>query len=81
MQQLELLLTIFVVPYVGKYIGRKVAYWGRGSPSPKSSKIPSKTDRTLGWAKFMEWKYPVQVVVTSPKTFKTTGAVEVAAAL
>ena len=28
MQQLELLLTIFVVPYIGKYIGRKVAYWG-----------------------------------------------------
>ena len=29
MQQLELLLTIFVVPYIGKYVGRKVAYWGR----------------------------------------------------
>ena len=27
-QQLELLLTIFVIPYVGKYFGRKAAYWG-----------------------------------------------------
>jgi len=27
-QQLELLLTIFLVPYVGKYFGRKCAYWG-----------------------------------------------------
>jgi len=29
----------------------------------------------------MEWKYPVEVVVTSPKTFKATGVVEAAAAL
>jgi hypothetical protein len=28
MQQMELLLTIFVIPYIGKYFGRKVAYWG-----------------------------------------------------
>lgn len=28
LQQLELLLTVVVVPYVGKYIGRKCAYWG-----------------------------------------------------
>lgn len=29
MQQLELLLTVFIIPYVGKYFGRKVAYWGK----------------------------------------------------
>ena len=29
LQQLELLLTIFVIPYVGKYFGRKAAYWGK----------------------------------------------------
>lgn len=34
-----------------------------------------------GWAKFMQWKYPVEVVVTSPKTFKAAGAVEAAASL
>ena len=28
LQQLELLLTMIVVPYVGKYFGRKCAYWG-----------------------------------------------------
>lgn len=28
LQQLELLLTVVVVPYVGKYFGRKCAYWG-----------------------------------------------------
>ncbi|CAF9937139.1 MAG: hypothetical protein ALECFALPRED_007116 [Alectoria fallacina] len=61
LQQLELILTMVLVPYAGKYFGRKCAYWG--------------------WAKFMEWKYPVEVVFTSKKTFKAAGAVEAAASL
>ncbi|KAK4694704.1 hypothetical protein P7C71_g2921, partial [Lecanoromycetidae sp. Uapishka_2] len=61
LQQLELILTMVLVPYAGKYFGRKCAYWG--------------------WAKFMEWKYPVEVVITSKKTFKAAGAVEAAASL
>lgn len=28
LQQLELILTVVLVPYVGKYFGRKCAYWG-----------------------------------------------------
>ncbi|KAI9653904.1 MAG: hypothetical protein M1831_005589 [Alyxoria varia] len=28
MQQLELLLTMVLIPYLGKYFGRKAAYWG-----------------------------------------------------
>lgn len=28
MQQLELLLTMVLVPYAGKYFGRRAAYWG-----------------------------------------------------
>ncbi|MCJ1257220.1 hypothetical protein MMC24_005045 [Lignoscripta atroalba] len=61
LQQLELLLTMVVVPYVGKYFGRKCAYWG--------------------WAKYMEWKYPVEVVFTSKKTFRAAGILEAAAPL
>ncbi|KAF2275421.1 uncharacterized protein EI97DRAFT_379336 [Westerdykella ornata] len=61
LQQLELMLTMIVVPVMGKYFGRKCAYWA--------------------WARFMEWKYPVEIVVTSPKLFKTTGAIEAAASL
>lgn len=38
-------------------------------------------DVYLGWAKFMEWNYPVEVVVTSKKTFNAAGAVEAAASL
>ncbi|KAF2875408.1 hypothetical protein BDV95DRAFT_484580 [Massariosphaeria phaeospora] len=61
LQQLELLLTMVMVPYVGKYFGRQFAYWG--------------------WAKYMEWKYPVEIVITSPGTFKAAGAIEAAATL
>lgn len=31
LQQLELLLTMVMVPYLGKYFGRKAAYWGAPS--------------------------------------------------
>lgn len=34
-----------------------------------------------GWAKFMEWKYPVEIVVSSPAMFKGAGMVEAAATL
>ncbi|KAL1305567.1 hypothetical protein AAFC00_007173 [Neodothiora populina] len=61
LQQLELILTMVLMPYLGKYFGRKAAYWG--------------------WAKFMEWKYPVSIEITSPGAFKAAGAVEAAASL
>ncbi|KAJ4374501.1 hypothetical protein N0V86_007370 [Didymella sp. IMI 355093] len=61
LQQMELLLTMVMVPYIGKYFGRKFAYYG--------------------WAKFMEWKYPVEVVITNKTAFKAAGAVEAAATL
>ncbi len=28
LQQLELILTMVLVPYAGKYFGRRCAYWG-----------------------------------------------------
>lgn len=81
LQQLELLLTMVMVPYLGKYFGRKAAYWGRSSSICRRRM----DDRVLtcfsGWAKFMEWKYPVEIVFSSPKTFKLAGAVEAAATL
>lgn len=36
LKQLELLLTVVVVPYVGKYFGRKCAYWGELHPGCSS---------------------------------------------
>lgn len=30
------------------------------------------------WARFMEWRYPVQILVTSKKTFEIAGVAEAA---
>ena len=35
----------------------------------------------IGWARFMEWKYPVEVKITSPNTFRAAGMIEAAASL
>jgi len=35
----------------------------------------------IGWAKFMTWKYPVEVRFTNKGAFKAAGAVEAAASL
>ncbi|QSZ32857.1 hypothetical protein DSL72_002437 [Monilinia vaccinii-corymbosi] len=61
LQQLEMMLTMVIVPWAGKYFGRKFAYWS--------------------WAKYMTWKYPVTVEITSKPAFNAAGAVEAAATL
>lgn len=81
LQQLELLLTMVMVPYLGKYFGRKAAYWGTSSSISTRTDALQVANEFLGWAKFMEWKYPVEVVFSSPKTFKLAGAIEAAATL
>ncbi|KAJ5692539.1 hypothetical protein N7462_001962 [Penicillium macrosclerotiorum] len=60
-EQLELLLTMVLVPFVGKYLGRRCAYWS--------------------WTRFMQWKYPVEVVIKNPGIFKGVGVIEAAATL
>lgn len=35
----------------------------------------------VGWAKYMTWKYPVEVRFTNEASFKAAGAVEAAASL
>ena len=37
LQQLELLLTMVLVPYLGKYFGRKCAFWGECRPAHESA--------------------------------------------
>ena len=37
--------------------------------------------RVAGWAKWMQWRYPVEVVYTDKAAFRATGAVEAAASL
>ncbi|CAI7671574.1 unnamed protein product [Penicillium bialowiezense] len=60
-QQLELLLSMVLVPFIGKLMGRRCAYWS--------------------WSRFMQWKYPVEIVIQNPGAFKAAGVVEAAATL
>lgn len=34
LQQLELILTMMIVPYAGKYFGRRFAYWSKFDTQP-----------------------------------------------
>lgn len=80
LQQLELLLTMVLVPYIGKYFGRKAAYWGECRLT-SSEVAMALTHATKGWAKFMTWQYPVDIQITDPTAFKAAGAIEAAATL
>lgn len=53
LKQLELLLTIVVVPYLGKYFGRKCAYWGKCTHLFLSSLMHVETAKegAAGWGR------------------------------
>ena len=75
LQQLELLLTMVLVPYIGKYFGRKCAYWSTLCPFSLLFSGTNQLTFNVGWAKYMEWMYPVEVHYTNKTTFKAAGAV------
>lgn len=80
LQQIELLLTMVVVPYIGKYFGQ-LAFTEVNAVATANDNLGRKC-AYWGWAKIMEWKYPgLEVSITNPKLFKAAGAVEAAAAL
>lgn len=62
MEQLEQLLSMVIIPFMGKFLGKKCAYWGR-SVWPSIWMVAAKL--FIGWNKFMEWKYPVEIVIGS----------------
>ena len=39
LEQLQLILTMIVVPWVGKYFGRKFAYWSKSGRTPSGWKL------------------------------------------
>jgi hypothetical protein len=39
LEQLQLLLTMMIIPFVGKYFGRKFAYWSEHQPIPSIIKV------------------------------------------
>ena len=40
LEQLQLMLTMVIVPFVGKYLGRKFAYWSESGLSEECRTIP-----------------------------------------
>lgn len=85
LQQLELILTMMIVPYAGKYFGRRFAYWSTFDSAPTAF-VPARIICAnivfaTGWAKYMEWMYPVEIRFTNKGAFKLAGAVEAAATL
>lgn len=44
LEQIQLLLTMVVVPFAGKYLGRKFAYWSTSAPAfPRCPTRPRRT--------------------------------------
>lgn len=41
LEQIQLLLTMLVVPFAGKYLGRKFAYWSRSFHTSESDHTPA----------------------------------------
>lgn len=108
-QQLELLLTMVIIPFAGKFLGRKCAYWGtfkfhwidillhpynssysRNKNCEWKNPMPSALSSFwvltnfccfTGWAKMMEWKYPVEIVVQNKAVARCAGVIEAAASL
>ena len=81
LQQLELVLTMVIVPYAGKYFGRKFAYWSTFSLELLRCGNHTFTDASCvfaGWGKYMEWMYPVEVEITNKRAFRAAGAVAAA---
>lgn len=84
LQQLELVLTMVLVPYLGKYFGRRCAYWGKLDVLANygiMSKLRPRAYSIIGWAKYMEWQYPVSVEITNKGLFRASGVVEAASSL
>lgn len=80
LEQLQLLLTMILVPWMGKLFGRKFAYWSelpRISPAflPLHGSAADDCSARLGWGKYMNWVHNVDVQVTNRKSFNAAGAV------
>ena len=83
LEQLQLILTMVLIPFAGKYLGRKFAYWSKfWRQSLRGRRETRPTDnRDAGWARYMEWFHNVEIRWSSKKAFKVAGAVEAATSL
>lgn len=82
LEQMQLLLTMILVPFAGKYFGRKFAYWSECPREPHVFPLPPADALCFpGWGRYMEWMHNVEIKWTNKKKFNTVGAIEAAATL
>lgn len=81
LEQLQLILTMMIVPWMGKYFGRKFAYWSKSFKAAVCSSADSLICFQLGWSRYMEWAHNVDIRLTDKKAFEAAGVVETAATL
>ena len=75
--QLALLFNLVLLPFAGKYFGRKFAYFST-SPPPFLCSYFVGADSWVVWARWMEYRWPVEIVFSSKKTFEAVGIAEAA---
>jgi hypothetical protein len=86
LEQLQLLLTMIVMPFAGKFLGRKFAYWSKcptlvlGVGCEESCLLTCYA-LSVGWARYMEWMHNVEIRWTNKGAFNAAGAAEAAASL
>ncbi|EPE05092.1 hypothetical protein F503_03697 [Ophiostoma piceae UAMH 11346] len=80
LEQLQLMLTMVLVPFIGKYLGRKFAYWSEYRPLEE---VPHDriADNTTGWARYMEYAHNVQIKWTNRREFNAVGVAAAAATI
>ena len=75
--QLLLLLNLVLLPFAGKYFGRKLAYLGEREKDG-IEKRKAIANGNEAWGRYVEWRYPVDVVYSSKRAFQLAGAAEAA---
>lgn len=50
LEQLQLLLTMIIVPFAGKFFGRKFAYWSECRPGPATARVTARVLESLNKA-------------------------------
>jgi hypothetical protein len=76
---------MIIMPFVGKFMGRKFAYWsesiGHGVTRPQLEELLLTAGCSAGWARYMEWMHNVEIRWTNKRVFNAAGAAEAAVSL
>lgn len=64
LEQLQLLLTMIIVPFAGKYFGRKFAYWSRSQSSSETASIGTPTSVALGGGRLFLYRLANHTIST-----------------